>query len=92
MNRREFLDGIFTNIARCLTPNGMVTMQCCSEFDRQTLALLPEILSSLFEKLHFKTSFIPSFCENWIFGSARAAERVPLSQGETSPDRHKIGL
>jgi S-adenosylmethionine decarboxylase proenzyme len=91
-DRRDFLNAIFGSVSRCLVPGGMVTMQCCSEFDHGTRSLLADMLSHRFEDLRFSKSFIPSFCENWIFGSARAAERVPLAQGGTSPDRHRIGL
>ncbi|NOZ68226.1 MAG: adenosylmethionine decarboxylase [Deferribacteres bacterium] len=72
MERTEFLDQIFRKIRENLTKNGMVSMQCCSEFDGETIRLLRKILPRYFKNIVFKTSFIPSFCENWIFATAEA--------------------
>lgn len=69
--RTEFLSGIFSKISKSLRPGGFVTMQCCSEFDKKTKDLLCDILSENFADVVFETTFIPSFCEKWMFASAR---------------------
>ncbi|MDH3217771.1 MAG: adenosylmethionine decarboxylase [Candidatus Krumholzibacteria bacterium] len=70
-DRHEFLGSIFSGIRRSLGAGGMVTMQCCSEFDAETRRLLSEILCDSYVDVDFMTSFIPAFCENWVFASAR---------------------
>jgi S-adenosylmethionine decarboxylase proenzyme len=79
-DRRDFIESMFAGIDSCLAPGGMVTMQCCSEFDTTTRELLSEILSQRFDGLHFKKSLVPSFCENWVFASAHAKRHDPLSE------------
>ncbi|MCK4773364.1 MAG: adenosylmethionine decarboxylase [Candidatus Krumholzibacteria bacterium] len=91
-DRRDFIESMFAGIARCLAPNGMITMQCCSEFDRTTQDLLTEILSLRFEDLRFEKSLVPSFCENWIFASARARRLDRPSKHEGSRHRNEVGL
>ena len=70
LDRTEFLDQIFSKVAANLNNRGMVSMQCCSEFDGETLKLLKMVLPLYFKKIIYKTSLIPSFCENWIFATA----------------------
>ncbi len=70
MDRTEFLDRIFSRVRKNLNRNGLVSMQCCSEFDGETIRMLRKILPRHFKKIVFKTSFIPSFCENWVFATA----------------------
>jgi len=69
--RTIFLNGIFSKIRKNLDKNGIVTMQCCSEFDDETKKLLNRILSKYFKNIVFKKTFIPTFCENWLFASAK---------------------
>lgn len=71
-NRIEYLENFFSKIKNSLNEKGMVTLQCCSEFDTETIRLLKEILPKYFKKINCKKSFIPSFCENWVFMSAEA--------------------
>jgi len=80
--RADFLNGVFSKISGSLRPGGMVTMQCCSEFDEKTKELLCEILSEHFADIVFETTFIPSFCEKWMFASARVT-RCASPAGET---------
>ncbi|UCH85101.1 MAG: adenosylmethionine decarboxylase [Candidatus Latescibacterota bacterium] len=82
--RTEFLSGIFSKISKSLKPGGMVTMQCCSEFDGKTKELLCEILSENFADIVFETTFIPSFCERWMFASARVT-RHATTDGVSAP-------
>jgi spermidine synthase len=70
MDRTEFLAQIFSKVKNNLNKRGLVSMQCCSEFDTETVMLLNKILPKYFKNIVYKTSFIPSFCENWVFASA----------------------
>jgi len=70
VDRTVFLSDIFSKISKNLNSKGIVSTQCCSEFDEETRVLLKKILPNYFKNIKYKTSFIPSFCENWIFASA----------------------
>lgn len=70
MDRREFLDQIFLKVRKNLNNTGVVSMQCCSEFDTETISLLDEILPRYFKNITYKATYIPSFCESWVFASA----------------------
>jgi len=86
-DRRDFIESMFSGIRACLAPGGMVTMQCCSEFDPTTQDLLTEILSQLFDDLRFEKSLVPSFCENWVFASARSRRLQPAAK-QAAPIPH----
>jgi len=51
----------------------MVTLQCSSEIDRETFKMMKRVLEKNFTEVKFVKSFIPSYCMNWIFASAKAA-------------------
>lgn len=70
MDRTGFLLQIFSKIKNNLRSNGSVSMQCCSEYDAQTISLLKKILPRYFKNITYSTVFIPSFCENWVFAAA----------------------
>ncbi len=70
MDRTVFLKQIFSKVKKNLNAGGVVSMQCCSEFDLETQKLLKKLLPKYFKKIKYKPVFIPSFCENWIFASA----------------------
>ncbi len=70
MERITFLNELFLKIKTNLNKNGMISLQCCSEFDTETLKLLKKILPTYFKNIVYRTYFIPSFCENWVFASA----------------------
>ncbi len=70
MDRVEFFNQMFSKIKKSLNEEGMITLQCCSEFDTATLRLLKKLLPKYFKNINFKTGFIPPYCENWIFASA----------------------
>ena len=70
MDRTDFLSRIFSKVKNNLNKKGIVSMQCCSEFDTETINLLEKILPEYFKDITYKTTFIPSFCENWVFASA----------------------
>ena len=75
LDRTVFLSQFFLKIKNNLNKNGVVSMQCGAEFDIETKKLLKKILPKYFKNIIFKTSFIPSFCENWIFASAEVKSR-----------------
>ncbi|UCG52568.1 MAG: adenosylmethionine decarboxylase [Candidatus Latescibacterota bacterium] len=87
--RTAFLTGIFSKISRSLNPGGLVSMQCCSEFDTQTKELLCEILSNYFADVVFETTFIPSFCEKWVFATAKVTQHTEPDSADLArlPDR-----
>jgi len=70
MDRTVFLNQIFSKIKNNLNKKGIISMQCCAEFDEETIRLLKKVLPKYFRNIVYKTSFIPSFCENWVFASA----------------------
>jgi len=70
MDRTDFLNQIFSKVKKNLNKGGVVSMQCCSEFDLETRKLLKKLLPKYFKKIDYQPVFIPSFCENWIFASA----------------------
>jgi S-adenosylmethionine decarboxylase proenzyme len=69
VDRAVFLDQIFSKIHDILDKNGIISLQCCSEFDKVTLGLLKSILKKYFKNVKFSKTFIPSFCEYWIFAT-----------------------
>ncbi|HDH06619.1 MAG TPA: adenosylmethionine decarboxylase [Nitrospirae bacterium] len=71
MDRTEFLSRIFSRVKNNLNKKGIVSMQCCSEFDTETIKLLRKILPRYFRNIKYITAFIPSFCENWVFASGK---------------------
>jgi spermidine synthase len=71
VDRRIYLDELFAKIKSRLNKKGIITLQVGSEFDPQTLSLVKEILSKHFIDAKYQKVFIPSFCETWIFASAR---------------------
>ncbi|MDY7031582.1 MAG: adenosylmethionine decarboxylase [Thermodesulfobacteriota bacterium] len=73
IERSIFLNDLFLRINKSLLKGGMVTLQCCSEYDEETFQLIEGILSRYFTSIDFRKSFIPSFCENWVFASAVVA-------------------
>jgi spermidine synthase len=71
MDREKYLIDLFSKIKTCLNPEGMVTAQCCSEYDKDTFIMSERILSKFFRNVTFRTTNIPSFCTPWIFASAQ---------------------
>jgi len=72
MDRTDFLSQIFSKVKHNLRSDGAVSMQCCSEYDSETINLLKTILPKYFKNITYNSVFIPSFCENWVFASAEA--------------------
>ena len=68
--KHEFLAEIFANIQTSLKPTGVFSMQCCSEFDTVNYDLVRQLMPRFFNNHEFRSVYIPSYCEPWIFGSA----------------------
>ncbi len=71
MHRFDFLDQLFSKIKSSLNKNGVISVQCCSVFDTDTMELLKKLFSKHFRDIKFTQTFIPSFCEYWVFATAR---------------------
>ncbi|NIR49353.1 adenosylmethionine decarboxylase [candidate division KSB1 bacterium] len=69
-DKQQFLSEIFSQINASLKSDGLLSMQCCSEFNTIALELIRNTLSEEFTDCRFKTMFIPSYCEPWVFGTA----------------------
>jgi len=69
MDREIFLDDLFTKISASLKPSGMITAQCCSDYDEETLKVAEGILTKFFSDVRFTKTYIPSYCTPWIFAS-----------------------
>jgi len=65
-----FLDQVFANIQKSLQPKGVFSMQCCSEFDKANYALVQKLMQRHFDNHEFRSVYIPSYCEPWIFAAA----------------------
>lgn len=70
-DKRQFLDEIYSKIQKSLNNDGMISLQCCSEFDTDTFKLIKEMLTQYFKDITFHTVYIPSYCEPWVFGAAK---------------------
>ncbi len=71
LERPVYLKRLFTKIKRKLRKNGILTMQVCSVFDKETFALVDSLLKDLFTTVEYRKVYIPSFAEEWVFATAR---------------------
>lgn len=71
MDREIYLERLFSKIDDRLNPGGMVTVQCCSEYDKDTYIMSENLLNKYFKDVTLFTTNIPSFCTPWVFASAR---------------------
>ena len=69
MDREIFLTGLFTKVMADLKKGGVVSVQCCSEHDKDTLELTKVLLAKFLSDVKFTRTFIPSYCTSWVFGS-----------------------
>jgi len=67
----KFYNNLFSKIKNNLSKNGIISMHCCSAFNIKKIKLLNKILEKHFTNVRFTQTFIPSFCEEWIFASAQ---------------------
>jgi len=71
IDRTTYLARLFKTIRSSLNDGGMISLQCCSEFDTETLDLVTGMLEKDYTGITIREAFIPSFCENWMFVSAK---------------------
>ncbi len=71
VDRKVYLEGLFAKIRNNLKENGIISVQCCSQFDWTTQGIITEILNKHFSNVAFTKSYIPSYCVSWIFASAK---------------------
>ncbi|MFO8016755.1 MAG: adenosylmethionine decarboxylase [Candidatus Woesearchaeota archaeon] len=69
--RKKYLNRIFSAIRAGMKKGATITMHCCGEYDTETLKILKSILPKHFKDIKFRTGFIPSFCERWVFASGK---------------------
>jgi len=69
MDREVFLDSLFRKIKGGLNPSGMITVQCCSDYDNETLKTAEVLLMKFFSDVRFTKTYIPSYCTPWVFAS-----------------------
>ncbi|WP_290652150.1 spermine synthase [Aquisalimonas sp.] len=70
-SRLEFIEEIVGRIADSLKPDGMLTMQCCSEHQPGLREEIHQALTRHFTAVSDRPVDIPSYHERWIFASAR---------------------
>ncbi len=71
LDRPTYLGKLFDRIKSKLRKGGILSMQCSSAFDNETYELVNKILTGRFTDVSYKSVYIPSFCEEWIFASAK---------------------
>jgi len=71
MSQGHFLRDMFGRIKKCLKKGGTLSMQCCSTFDKKSLRVITKTLHMNFNDVDFRKFYIPSFCEEWVFGCCR---------------------
>ncbi len=71
LDRPTYLSKLFDRIKSRLKKGGILSMQCSSSFDAETFDLVNKILSERFSEISYNKVYIPSFCEEWIFATAK---------------------
>ena len=69
MDREIFLDELFRKIKASIKPDGLISLQCCSDYDSETLRLTKALLGRFFSDVTFTRTLILSYCTPWIFAS-----------------------
>jgi len=69
MDRETYLDHLFTKMKEDLKSGGMVSLQCASEYDHGTLALVEKLLNRHFSSVNLVKKYIPSYGSMWMFAS-----------------------
>ncbi len=69
MDREVYLDNLFSKIKGVMNPSGMITVQCCSAYDEETLKTAKILLARFFSDVRFAETYIPSYCTPWVFAS-----------------------
>ncbi len=69
MEREEYLDRLFVKMKENLKSGGVVSLQCASEYDFGTIALVEQLLNRHFSSVHLTKKLIPSYGSRWMFAS-----------------------
>lgn len=69
--RERYWRTLLARVASRLKKSGLMTVQCGSERDAATISLFEKLLPRHFKNVLFQTTFIPSFCEPWVFAEAK---------------------
>ncbi|OPY14692.1 MAG: Spermidine synthase [Syntrophus sp. PtaB.Bin001] len=69
MDRRIYLDQLFEKIKDSLKVKGVLSLQCASEYDHGTIALVENILNRHFSSVKLVKKYIPSYGSMWMFAS-----------------------
>jgi spermidine synthase len=67
----SYAERLVAAMAEALRSGGVLSLQVGSAFEQARQAHLRGLLGRHFEALHTEEVFIPSFCERWLFISAR---------------------
>ncbi len=70
-DKKTYLTDLSGSLKKVLNNNGVLSMQCCSAYDNETLETIKTIIPQFFQNINYKEVFIPSFCEPWVFASAK---------------------
>ncbi len=71
----EFIEEIVSRAAASLKPEGMLTMQCCSEHQPALRQAIHQALTRHFTAVSDHPVVVPSYHERWIFANARYPQR-----------------
>jgi len=69
MDRKAYLDQLFTKMKADLKPRGVLSLQCASEYDHRTIELVDSLLKRHFDSVKLAKKFIPSYGSMWMFAS-----------------------
>ncbi|MCK9273958.1 MAG: adenosylmethionine decarboxylase [Syntrophales bacterium] len=65
--RDTYLNDLFSRIKASLHKNGIISAQCCSAYDYDTLDMTANLLGKFFRDIRMTESYIPSYCVPWTF-------------------------
>ncbi len=69
-DRSAFIARVLDNVVDRLTPDGVFSMQCCSEHQPELREELMEALAQRFKQVEDRVVDVPSYGERWVFASA----------------------
>ena len=69
-NRESYFCSLFSSINEKLKPEGIFRFQCSSVYDIESSKLFSRLLGENFSDLKFNKRYIPSYCKEWLFGTA----------------------
>lgn len=69
MDREDYLNQLFMKMKEDLKSQGVVSLQCASEYDQKTTALVEKLLNRHFSSVKMDKKLIPSYGSMWMFAS-----------------------